>query len=162
MVACGWVRTRECKCALKCAHVCRCALGLYHHRDNKLSRVICKLSGENFPAEALITFLLQLKVPKNTKSQSQLWRKAQTWSETITYSVGLCCFFFFILSQTDTVFICQSQLMHPVCSIQLVCFTQTKLDVCTNLEASRWKKKKTQRSCRKSKTMLPIIPNSVN
>lgn len=85
-------------CARICAsvhssvHVCRCALGLYHYRDNKLSRVICKLSRENFPAEALITFLLQLIVPKNTKSQSQLWRKAQTWSETITDSVGLCFF----------------------------------------------------------------------
>lgn len=60
---CGWVRVHVCKRAFKCVHVCRCALGLYHHRDNKVSRVICKLSGENFPAEALISFLLQFIVP---------------------------------------------------------------------------------------------------
>lgn len=121
-------------CAFKCAHVCRCALGLYHHRDNKVSQVICKLSGENFPAEALISFLRQLIVPKNTKSESLLLRKAQTWSRPITYSIGL-----YFSSQTDAVFICQSQLMHNVCSIQLICFTQTKQEACTNLEASRWK-----------------------
>lgn len=65
----GWVRTPVCKRAFKCARVCRCALGLYHRRDDKFSGVICKLSGENFPAEALISFLLRLRVPKNTKSQ---------------------------------------------------------------------------------------------
>lgn len=54
----------ECKRAFECARVCRCALGLYHHRDNKVSRVICKLSGEDFPAEALISFPLKLIVPK--------------------------------------------------------------------------------------------------
>lgn len=32
--------------------------------------------------------------------------------------------------------------MHPVCSIQLVCFTQTKLDACTNLGPSRCKDEK--------------------
>lgn len=93
-----------CMCAFKCAHVCRCALGLYHHRDNKVSRVICKLSGENFPAEALISFLLQLIVPKNTKPEPQLLSKTQTWRETITYSAGLR-----FSSQTGRVFICQSQ-----------------------------------------------------
>ena len=128
-----------CVCAFKCAHVCRCALGLYHHRDNKVSRVICKLSGENFPAEALISFLLQLIAPKNTKSEPQLLRKTQTWRETITYSVGLR-----FSSQTGWVFICQSPLMHAVCSIQLVCFTQTKLDACTNLGPSRCKDEKLQ------------------
>lgn len=126
-----------CKHAFKCAHVCQCALGLYHHRDNKVSRVICKLSGENFAAETLISFLLQLIMPKNTKSESQLLRKTQTWRETITYSVGLR-----FSSQTGRVFICQSQLMRPVCSIQLVCFTQTKLDACTNPGPSRCKMKK--------------------
>lgn len=114
------------------APVCRCALGLYHRRDNKLSEVICKLSGENFPADALISFLLQFIVPKNTKSEPQLLRKTQTWIEAIIYSVGL----------RFRMGICQSQLMHPVCSIQLVCFTQTKLDACTNRGSSRCKDKK--------------------
>lgn len=56
------------KRALKCARVCLCALGLYHHGDNKVSGVICKLSGENVPAEALISFLLQLIASKTQKS----------------------------------------------------------------------------------------------
>lgn len=141
MFVCGWVRMHACKRAFKCAHVCRCALGLYHHRDNKVSRVICKLSGENFSAEALISFLLQLTVPKNTKSESQLLRKTQTWRETITYSVGLR-----FSSQTHWVFICQSQLMHPVCSIQLVCFTQPKLDACRNLGPQGVKMKKVSKA----------------
>lgn len=125
MFLCGWVRMHVCKNAFKCAHVCRYALGLYHHRDNIVSRVICKLSGEHFPAEALILFLLQLTVPKNTQPEPRLSRKTQTCREMITYSVGL--------RQTGWVFICQSELMHPVCSIQPVCFTQSKLDACTNL-----------------------------
>lgn len=126
------VRMHVCKCAFKHAHVCRCAPGLYHHGDNKVSRVICKLSGENFPAEALISFLLKLTVPKNTKLEPQLLRKTQTCRETITYPVGLR-----FSSQTGWVFICQSRLMHAVCSIQLVCFTQNKVDPCTNLGPSR-------------------------
>lgn len=138
MFLCGWLRIHVCKHAFKRAHVCRCALGLYLHRDNKVIRVICKQSGENFPAEALISLLLQLKVPKNTKSESQLLRKAQAWRELITYSVGL-----WFSSQTGAVFICQSQLMHSICLIQLVCFTQTKLDAFINLAASRCKDEKT-------------------
>ncbi len=65
----GWVHTHVCEPAFECAHVYRCALGLYHHRNNKVGRVICKLSGENFPAEALISFLLHLTEPKNTNME---------------------------------------------------------------------------------------------
>lgn len=125
----GWARVRACKLALKCAHVCRCALGLHHHRDNKVSRVICKLSGENFPAEArnLVPVAAHSALRHKIRA-SAVEKKTQTWRETITYSVGL-----HLSSQTGWVFICQSQLMHPVCSIQPVCFTQTKLDARTNM-----------------------------
>lgn len=141
MFVCGWVGARVCVCASVRSSV-RMFVGVQWDYITtgtiKSTRVICKLSGENFAAEALISFLLQLIVPKNTKSESQLLRKTQTWRETITYSVGLR-----FSSQTGWVFICQSQLMHPVCSIQLVCFTQTQLDACTNVGPSRCKDEKT-------------------